>query len=318
METPDSTKQISMLVATCNKFKRRIFLFYSLTFLAILCLTIALIIFLPFFYQASWIAAAISCWVFLIFCAIFSYFQWDHHFKQQLEELVDAYQLNFKGMKGEAMGNLLQKSYNIIRQNTSAAIVCAGWLQWLQPLITLISTWITAPYLKQLQVQLLVAATENYLHGIRTSPSDPLLHLHLSKVYVHLHRHGQEQKLSANLQLSQLRECAIQESEIVKALLENEEAPALWIFLSLAENALDLDLPKSAITLYETAMGYYSDNIDLALTLGKLYFNQQLYAKGLLIYDRLSHMDKESAQELLDSYLHPLYNFASKKHLLAD
>ena len=162
---------------------------------------------------------------------------------------------------------------------------------------------------------LLLEAIAQHVRWVRLEPTLPEAHITLANAYVLLStlyagplKWGQEgqtawfinrpsnQTLENKFRKSASK--AIEEFQILCAYAPNDP----WVHLQLAYCYHDLAMPLEEIREYETILRLLPEDQETRFKLGSLYFQQDMNAKGLTIYEELRTADPKRAEGLIRLY----------------
>jgi tetratricopeptide (TPR) repeat protein len=190
-----------------------------------------------------------------------------------------------------------------------------AWMNSVKPLMEKWSWWWLWQDVHQMRELLLREAVIQHVQLVRCEPTHPEAHAALANAYVLLstlyaaplkrHKENAESWMPADRFLQSLEvkfrktaKKAMEEFQILCDYSPNDP----WVHLQLAYSYHDLDMPLEEIREYETILNLQTDDLETRFKLGSLYFQQEMNAKGLRIYEELRRSDPKRAEALIRLY----------------
>lgn len=162
----------------------------------------------------------------------------------------------------------------------------------------------------------LLAAIDLFTRQVRSTPCDVMLHARLASAYIALQHHYLEPLQAKKLMLTpslfitskqkvELQEKATQAARLALEELEimSEYAPdEVWVREQLAISYKELSLQQKEIEELEKLLKLTSEDPQVLLRLGILYFQTGYPGKGLRMYGQLKESNSSLASELIHQY----------------
>jgi tetratricopeptide (TPR) repeat protein len=289
--------------------------------------SVELVLFLAFFTFITQ-SAILSLSLALVFLTFFSYFILKLYFQaqkaEQLLELKEKYMRACKGVLNYKEGtpdhyiwlaNSFSKLSDAFQGREALTIALPNKLQIIQPYLERFNRWCQWKDIYKMREVLLKAAIEENIALVKQQPTSLEAHAALANAYVMLsalyiepaRAEGKEHMPwilkdadaeELEKKFRQTSERAIEEFKIIKQFAPDN----VWVHTQLAYSYHDLQMPLEEIVEYETLLKLTSNDNALTFKLGRLYFQQGMNAKGLILYGQLKEVDKRQAEELIKYY----------------
>ena len=290
----------------------------NVIFLGLAAAEVALfLLFLPAFSDSSGLAVALA----VMFLTVFAYPLLSFYYQAKKPEQLNGLLAQLiASCKTTLNLNALSTAETLVKLShhlTGAEWQRVGTFAFFAPVDRLVKRisafcyWSDMFRFKQL---LLHAAIEEHLQQIRQTPTDLEAHASLANVYVALSqlykkptgesmehpRHSLYEKRATLFEerFKTAAKLAIEEFQILSQYAPNDP----WIHEQLANGYRELGLYTDQIREMESLSKLKPQDREILFTLGSLYFQQGLNAKGLRVYDELKKARFTCVEELLTNY----------------
>lgn len=299
----------------------RFTLAYSALFVAELLL---LLIFSPFAIRSSLFAFSLAG----LFLTLFSFFILKIYFLAKKGERQELFVSNYsrgcrmligfrEGVPEHhiALANAYSKLANALHGREASLLYSPSWLPSLQTTLERASKlffWKDSFLIKE---ALLKRSIEEHIKLVVCEPTSLDIHAALANAYVMLSslylnilkpesasekgpslREEERELLEKSFRNSANK--AIEEFKILNDYAPNDP----WVHSQLAYSYRDLKMPEEEIQEYEVVLELRPSDIDTLYNLGCLYFQQELNAKGLKVYEKLKQLNYKMAEKLISHY----------------
>lgn len=306
--------------AILSRFEQisRSFVRLNLFFLSLATVEVVLFLFfLPTFNDSSGLAVALA----VMFLTVFAYpllsFYYQAKKPEQLNELLEQLVASCKttlSLNALSTAETLVKLSHHLTDAEWQRVRTFAFFAPLDRLVKRISAFCYWSDIFRFKQLLLHAAIEEHLQQIRQTPTDLEAHASLANVYVAL---SQLYKKPANENIEHPRrslyekraplfeerfkvaaKLAVEEFQILSQYAPNDP----WIHEQLANGYRELGLYNDQIREMELLSQLKPQDREVLFTLGSLYFQQGLNAKGLRVYDELKKIRFNRVEDLLTNY----------------
>lgn len=156
---------------------------------------------------------------------------------------------------------------------------------------------------------LLLAAIDELIEQIRTTPIDLEVHAQLANVYVSLSKLYKEylndnriiskqKTILLNEKFEKASQKAIEEFKILSDYAPNDP----WVHAQLAKSYRFLEMPIEEAKEYEILLKLNPQDFEVLFRLGVTYFEMGKNAAGLKVYEELKRSESKKGEELLSYY----------------
>jgi len=291
----------------------RSFVYFNLVFLSLSAVEVFLFIFfLPFLNQSSLFSLSLAAFFLTLFSYPILLFYQQAKKPEQLNALLDRFLTSCKTTLGLPAGvaqhhlsvaETLLKLSQYLTDYESLLIKTPTFFKPLARITARISGycyWHDVFRFKQL---LLHAAIHEHLEQIRLTPTDLEVHASLGNAYVALsqiYKHPLYEKYAAAFEekFQAAARLAIEEFQILSHYAPNDP----WIHEQLAAGFRELGMHAEQIRETEALSKLRPQDREVLFSLGSLYFQQGLNAKGLQVYEELKKANFKKADSLISSY----------------
>ncbi len=298
------------------------YVFFNWFFLILVI--VEFVIFLTFF--ASWAdSSLLAITLAVIFLTAFSYFVLRLYFQakkpEQFMQLREGYLNACKELLQYQDGipeyhltlvNVICNFVSLLHDKEYSFYQPPEFLEALEPALEKLSCWWHWKDVFRMEELLLFCSIEEHIKLVKCDPINLEYHVALANAYVMLstlyndpRRIDDERWISPDKNSREMQhkfrktaERAIEELKILKENAPNDP----WVHVQLAYNYHDLHMPEDEIQEYEEVMRLCPEDKDTLFTLGVLYFQQGLNAKGLRIYEELKRSNYKKAESLIGFY----------------
>jgi tetratricopeptide (TPR) repeat protein len=180
--------------------------------------------------------------------------------------------------------------------------------KFLSKISQLLQTYFLKKDLFNFKEALFIAAANEHLIQIKTTPTNLEIHSSLANLYTTLsafYAHARDFIFSSKISKANIIQkqeacvsCAIEEFKILNDYAPNDH----WIHLQLANNYKKLGMIKEQIKEYETIYKLCPNDNSILFKLGVLYFETNKNLKGLRVYEELKMRSFKDADQLLPHY----------------
>jgi hypothetical protein len=308
----------------CFKTTTRQYAFFHIAFFLIATIELCiLVLFFTFLTKPSVIAFTLAG----IFLTTFSYFMLHFYFQakkpQQIQDLHKQFiqdcihRISFSHQLAEYHLFLSQALHIFLdafshQESQYYSLTCN--LSTITSLVEKFSIWMHWKDVYLMREKILLSIVEQHIEYVKLYPTDLQAHAGLGKAYLelaNLYCHPNkvlEKRLlwispeydSEEMQDKFSKACyrAIEEFHILDAY--SPEDP--WVHAQLAGIYHSLDQPLKEIEHYEKVLSVVTEEKQILLRLGTLYFQNGASAKGLQMYEKLKKISEKAAEELLSQY----------------
>ena len=294
--------------------------FFSLAFLEL----VVFVLFFSFLTQTTLFAFSLAA----LFLTGFTYFVLLFYFQaKKPQQLLDVHAFFLNHCKNlipsgssslEAsffVVNALEHFLVVLHRQEYAYYALPHSFQTLSPLMQKFSAWVHWKDLYKMKELILTTLIREQVDLVKCRPTDLKTHANLASAYLNLSElYTDPRKLypeEPHPWVSPDYESPFLLKKREKALLKAlEEYKILsfyaphepWVHEQLAQIYCHLDRPQEAIHAYETILAKISEDTNILLRLGVLYFENGDHARALRLYEQLKSMHSPLAEELISYY----------------